>query len=112
MSSMDFTVFQSRLRDLMDSRGLSMKSLAEQVNTTSATVSRYLSSDRTPDLAYIVKLADFFGVSIGWMLGLEEDRYAPLPKEYKELIDLYSVATPDDRRVIQAVLSKYKNTKE
>lgn len=109
MSSMDFTVFQNRLRELMDSRGLSMKSLAEQVNTTPATVSRYLSSDRKPDLAYIVKLAEFFGVSIGWMLGLEEDRYAPLPKEHQELINLYSMATPDDRMVVKAVLNKYQN---
>lgn len=106
---MDFTIFQTRLRELMDSRGLSMKALAEHANTTSATVSRYLSSNRTPDLAYIVKLAEFFGVSVDWLLGLDDDRYAPLPKEYKELVDLYSVATPDDRRVVQAVLSKYRN---
>lgn len=106
---MDFTIFRTNLRELMDSRGLSMKALAEQVNTTPATVSRYLSSERTPDLAYVVKLAEFFGVSIGWMLGLEEDRYATLPEEYQQLINLYSKAAPDDRMVIQAVLKKYKN---
>lgn len=106
---MDFSIFRSRLQELMDSRGLSMKALAEQINMTPATVSRYLSSDRTPDLAYVARLAEHFGVSIDWMLGFDDDKYAPLPKEHQELINLYSMATPDDRRVVQAVLSKYRN---
>ena len=106
---MDFSIFRQRLQDLMDSRGLTMKSLSEKVNMTPATLSRYLSSDRTPDLAYIVRIVEYFDVSIDWILGYDDDKYAPLPPDQQVLINLYSVATPDDRRVIQAVLSKYRN---
>ncbi len=110
---MDYTVFQDRLVELMNNRGLTMKSLSEELNIAPATLSRYLTSDETkmraPTLPYVVKIAQFFDVSIDWILGFDDDKYAPLPKDHQELIHLFSISTPDDRRVIDAVLSKYRN---
>ena len=108
---MDYTTFQERLKALMDSHGYGMKSLADKMNITSATLSRYLSGHRSPDLPYVVKLAEFFGVSVDWILGLNDDRYEALPPDIREVSRLYYLATDDDRNVVQAVLNKYK-TKE
>ena len=105
---MDYTVFQERLKALMDSRGYGIKALADKMNITSATLSRYLSGNRSPDLVYVVKLAEFFGVSIDWILGINDDRYETIPADIQELSKLYCLATDDDRSVIQAVLKKYK----
>lgn len=96
----------------MESYGLTVNSLAEQVDATPATISRYLNCNRQPTLPYILALADYFEVSIDWMLGREDDRHAPLPKDIQELIDLYNIALPEDRKVIQTVLERYKKEEE
>ena len=56
----------------------------------------------------VLSLAQYFKVSIDWLLGFSDDRYEVLPQESRELITLFNKASPDDRRVIEAVLSKYR----
>ena len=104
---MDYTPFQENLKRLMSSRNFSMKLFGEEVGITAATLSRYLSGNRTPDLPYVVKIAEYFNVSIDWLLGLNGDKFDVLPKEIQVIAHLYTLATPDDRRVVQAVLHKY-----
>lgn len=104
---MDFTYFQENLKRLMSSRGFSMKAFGDEVGITTATISRYLSGNRTPDLLQIIKIAEYFNVSIDWLLGINGDKFDVMPKEIQEIAQLYTVATPDDRRVVQAVLHKY-----
>ena len=72
------------------------------------TIHRYLSGGRTPDLPNLMRLADFFDVSLDWLLGLSGERYNVMPQEIQDVADLYEVASPEDRRVIQAVLNKYR----
>ncbi len=105
---MDYTVFREHLRQLMQTRKLSAKALSEEINVTSATLSRYLSGNRTPDLPYVVKISQYFSVSIDWLLGLNGDKYDIMPKEVQEIAELYQFASPQDRRVVQAVLDRYK----
>lgn len=106
---MDYSIFQERLRQLMDSRGLNINSLADAVGFTPATISRYLNGLRSPDLQYVVDLSELFGVSVDWLIGVNGDRYEVLPQDIQDIVHLYSIASPDDRMVIHAVLSKYKS---
>ena len=108
---MDFTIFQQRLRSLLDVRNLSLKIAAEELGVTPATLSRYLTGDRTPDLPYLIRLCDYFDVSFDWLLGLNGEKFSTLPQEVQDIAHLYSLANQDDRLVVQAVLNKYK-TKE
>ena len=107
MENFDYTAFRTNLRRLMSVRGFSVKGFAAEVDITAATLSRYLSGDRTPDLPYVVRLAQYFNVSIDWLLGLNGDKFEVMPKEIQDIAHLYTLATPDDRRVVQAVLHKY-----
>ncbi len=100
--------FRLRLGSLMASHGLNRSELSDATGIARPTVSRYLSGDRQPDLPYIIKLAEYFNVSIDWLLGIGEDRYEKMPADVVEFVRLYSLATPDDRMVIKAVLQKYK----
>lgn len=108
---MDYTIFREHLRQLMQARNLSAKALGEEINVAPATLSRYLSGNRTPDLPYVVKISQYFSVSIDWLLGLNGDKYDIMPKEVQEVAELYQFASPQDRRVVQAVLDKYKERK-
>ena len=43
-----------------------------------------------------------------WLVGRETSRYANLPENIKKISDLYSVATKEDRDVIDLILRKYE----
>lgn len=105
---MDFSIFRQNLRKLMESKGYNINSFSEEIGIPSATISRYLNGIRTPDITYVIRIANHFKVSVDWMFGLNGDKLEIFPKETQEVIELYSLASNDDRRVIQAVLNKYK----
>lgn len=108
MQEFDYSAFRTNLRSLIDSRGLSLNALSNEVGMRTATLSRYLSGHRQPDLAYAATLAQYFHVSLDWLLGLNGKKFDVFPEEVQKIITAYQVATPDDRRVVQAVLDKYQ----
>ena len=58
-----------RLKELRKSRGLSQQRLAMELNTTQNTISRYETGEREADYAMLIAIADYFGVSIDYLLG-------------------------------------------
>ncbi len=107
----DYTTFQKNLRDLIESRGKTARELADDVNISHVTISRYLNGHREPDLKYVMLLAQYFDVSIDWLLGFNGDKFDVLPPAIQEFATLYSLASPDDRKVVEAVLNKYREEK-
>ncbi len=105
---LDFSIFQKRLRDIIESHGKMVQEVADDTGISKITLSRYLNNHREPDLKYVVALAQYFNVSIEWMLGLSDSEFEVLPPETQEFVHLFSLASHDDRRVIEAVLSKYR----
>ena len=110
-SDRNYAVFRTRLAALVASHGYTLKALSEDIGITDVTLSRYMTGHRTPDLPYIIKIAEFFGVSIDWLIGFSGERYDAIPEDIQELIHLYSMASNDDRLVVRAVLQKYKEAK-
>ena len=83
---MEYTAFRENLSSLMESRGYSSnKSLSDDLCVPAATISRWRTGDRAPDLEYVIRISEFFGVSIDWLLGFEQDRYSSLPADRQEL---------------------------
>ena len=65
--------FSVRLRDLRNSKGLTMAQLAEAIGTTKATISNFENAQRNPSLEMLIKIADYFNVSIDFMVGRTND---------------------------------------
>ncbi|WP_278941165.1 helix-turn-helix domain-containing protein [Anaerotruncus colihominis] len=105
---MDYGIFREHLRQLVTGSGKTLQDLAADLNMSTPTLSRYLTGNRTPDLPYVVKISEHFNISIDWLLGLNGEKFDIMPPEIQEVAVLYAVATEDDRRVVQAVLKKYK----
>lgn len=61
-----------RLKELREQRRLKQEDLALYLNTSQSTVSAYEVGDRTPDIKTIIKIADFFNVSIDYLVGLSD----------------------------------------
>ena len=62
-----------RLKELRKSRGISQQRLAIELNTTQNTISRYETGEREADYATLIAIADYFNVSIDYLLGRTEN---------------------------------------
>lgn len=58
----------NRIRTLREEKQMSQIDLAKQFNITSATISQYELGKRFPDQETLEKLADFFDVSVDYLL--------------------------------------------
>lgn len=57
-----------RLKKLRKDRGISQLKLAMDINTNQNTISRYETGEREPGISDLIKLADYFGVSLDYLL--------------------------------------------
>lgn len=67
-----------RLKELRKKKKLSQLRLATELNTTQNTISRYETGEREPGIKDLIKLADYFNVSIDYLLERTDN-----PQPYK-----------------------------
>lgn len=104
---LSFAAFRRTLKCFIESKGLLQKDFAEEVGIKPVTLSRYINGRRNPDLIYVYKIARYFGVTIDYLLGINDDKNAIFSKEIREVCELYSRASREDQAVINTVLRKY-----
>lgn len=63
------SVFSERLVKLRDSRNLSQKEVAKEFGVVVRAYQRYEYGEREPQLSVLVRMADFYGVSIDYLAG-------------------------------------------
>ncbi|GMA49371.1 hypothetical protein GCM10025857_07280 [Alicyclobacillus contaminans] len=71
--------FSERLRSLRGEHSVTQSELAKQIGLAERTL-RYYESDtnaKEPTLSQLIKLADFFGVSIDYLVGRSDDPTLP-----------------------------------
>jgi len=104
----DWEPFRKNLKALMDSRGLNGKDFASTVGLAPTTVTRYL-TERSPDITALWRICDCYDVSLDWLVGRETSRYSAIPDESKHMLELYTVASPADKQVIDMILKRYED---
>ena len=57
-----------RLREIRRAKGISQLKLAMDLNTTQNTISRYETGEREPGINELIKLADYFNVSVDYLI--------------------------------------------
>ena len=57
-----------RLKELRKERGISQLKLAMELNTNQNTISRYETGEREPGINELIRLADYFNVSVDYLL--------------------------------------------
>lgn len=65
------------LTDLRKAKGLSQEQLAEELDITRQTISKWELNQSTPDINYLVQLSDFFCVSTDYLIKGEQSNNAP-----------------------------------
>lgn len=67
-------ILAKRLLDLRKEKKLSRKIVAEQIQIVERTYQRYENAEREPTASVLVALADFYGVTIDYLVGRTDQR--------------------------------------
>ena len=111
---MDNLTFSTILRELLSSRGISQKWLADEAETTEATISRYMAGKTQPEINIVVKIANALRVSVDYLCGLTD---SPTPKEslgpeLHLLMRCYDRADAHDKKTLWTILERYMTAEE
>lgn len=61
-----------RLKELREENNLTQRELAEKMNINSVTYLHYEKSQREPPLSLLADFAEFYNVTVDYLLGLED----------------------------------------
>lgn len=64
-----------RLKEIRKSKGISQLKLAMDLNTSQNTISRYETGEREPGINELIKIADYFNVSVDYILERTDNPY-------------------------------------
>lgn len=67
--------FGDRLKELREEKELKQAELANLFNISPSTIGMYEQNRRTPDFALLNSIADYFGVSVDYLLGRTNIRH-------------------------------------
>lgn len=69
-----------KLRELRKEKGISLKELGAEIGVAESTMSLYENGKRQPDYETLLKLAEYFGVTVDYLLR-GDDNFERLPEE-------------------------------
>jgi transcriptional regulator with XRE-family HTH domain len=118
--------FGSRLRDLRKQSGLTQKEFGAKFGLAESTISGYESGSRTPDLEYIRKFAEFFGVTTDYLISGDESpdsnpgasiaqpdvELEELLAEFKRQLESRNLTDEEKKMVLDAVTDAIWKTRE
>jgi transcriptional regulator with XRE-family HTH domain len=73
--------FGERLRESRESKGLNQPELAKILSVAKQTISNWENDNRFPDKDMLIKLADFFNVTIDYLIGRTDIKTALVVNE-------------------------------
>ncbi len=99
-----------QLRALREKRGITVKQLGEAIGVSPTTISRYETGQRQTDYETLIRLKEYFGVTIDYLLGetvpiecadISNAADTTFYKEYNELTEEQKTAVREIVRVLR-----------
>jgi transcriptional regulator with XRE-family HTH domain len=102
------------LYNILQSRSISQRWLAEKVGSAESTISRYISGLSIPEVLLVINIAKVLNVSTDYLCGLTEIQFPnePINNERSLLYGCYTRADDHDKKTIWTVLERYMNPDE
>lgn len=98
--------FAGRLRALRKEKNMTQEELAKLINTTKANISKYETGRVEPNIETIRFFADFFDVSVDYLLGDTNLRNYPDTLAFHSTEDLTEEEIEEVRKYIEFLKSK------
>lgn len=99
-----------RLKELRTQRGLTQSQIGELLGVSCVTIARYEAGEREPSNAKLTTLANYFGVTVDYLMGREEpakDGAEAYPPHLQETYRVLSQLTPKELAEVVEV-AKFK----
>lgn len=78
-----FLCFSERLKELRTSSGLTMEQLGKNIGSTRGTIGNLENGNKKPSLDMLIKLADYFDVSVDYLIGRTDNPNLPQKRDKK-----------------------------
>ena len=93
-------MIKEKIKNLRTKKGASQQDVADYLNVKRPTYTRYESGTNEPDLETVVKLADYFEVSVDYLLDRDTpEESAPnnvdLSAKEEAMLQMFRAASPD-----------------
>ena len=102
-----------RLKELREQKHLTQDGLGIKLSISQSTISAYEIGDRTPDLDMLITIANFFGVSIDYLVGLSDKKLridqSDLSDDEMEHLRTYRQLSDMNKAKVQAYISGLKD---
>lgn len=103
------------LKEIREKKGISQTTLAKDLNLVRSTICQYEKGNRYPDIDMLIKLADYFGTSIDYLVDRINEPYTtakPAPAdeysaEEKRLVGAYRVLPEGKRLFLLEMIEKF-----
>ncbi|HIY60383.1 MAG TPA: helix-turn-helix domain-containing protein [Candidatus Eisenbergiella pullistercoris] len=95
--------FGERLKQLIDENGITQRQLSRELNMAPTTLSGYANGYREPDFFTLTQFADYFQVSVDYLIGYSEHPYrtrASRDLAAERLLYYYEKLSPDSRELL------------
>ena len=98
--------FNNKLYELRKQKGFSQEELANRLNVSRQTVSKWEVGDSTPDMEKLIAISDLFGISLDELVLDKSPEPAPAPVVQPAKSELYSdikkhVLTDDNKKKVR-----------
>ena len=100
--------FNNKLYELRKQKGFSQEELANRLNVSRQTVSKWEVGDSTPDMEKLVAMSDLFGISLDELVLDKSPEPAPAPVVQSAKSELYSEIKTDIKEKVLTDKNKKK----
>lgn len=94
-----------RLKELRDEKKLSQEEVAKAIGTSQTNIGRWEKGLNEPSSGFVIKLANYFEVSIDYLLGREDDfgniTVTPSPSSDLSASSPNASLTPEERELLE-----------
>lgn len=96
--------FGDRILQLRNQNNVSQPELAAVLHVGRTTISNYETNYSKPDIETLVKIADYFNVSIDYLLGHSNEKYRELENDEQNVLAYYSRLDDEDKNYIKGLM--------
>lgn len=108
-------MFGDRLKELRSEKHITQHVLADMLNISRYTITKYETNERIPDIDTLIKIADFFDVSLDFLMDRQKSRKEKIALKIANRMYKLNLLSDDDEsnaKMINAVISILKITKD
>ena len=106
----------NRIKELRTEKGITQADLAKILKISDRAVGYYENGDREPDYSTLLKIADYFDVSIDYLLGASDikkpNESKNTDKEFVAFYEGYKDLDDADKEILKATLDAFVRAKK